>query len=812
MHFSHQRISALLIVVTFGLSDPARSMAAVGAYGPDEDGSVTKSVLPADPGGENVLREGAWQALDKGLARERNEFVGDNRSDQQVKRGVVQHVALNQTRPQPLIASACSKAQNVSGTCDPDYAVYIDLVYNDGTELWGQTAGFRTGTHDWQREELIIFPERPIKTLSFCLLFREHAGKVRFREPSLRPMKAAPDGVMFDGLPVRLRGRAKEGFQVRDVTAGGDFVRISGQAIGLQLEVKPSLQTGAACFDVTLRDTTGKDRAVTLLYAIPVSPQGVRWFEDPRREVPVEPAREYVRASSFRAGVNGRLSSYPLGALALPGDKRGLGLGIDMARPAFYRIGYNSGTAEFWIAYDLGLTPEKPAAQLRFYRFSFESAWGFRSALAEYYQVVPEAFRRRISEQGLWMPFASISRIKGWEDFGFRFKEGNDETAWDDAHAVLTFHYTEPLTWWMRMPRAMPRTIEAALGESRRLAQRGRREARALLTSGYYNAEGVPAARFRNEPWNEGAVWSMNSMPGIPGEMTDFKSKWNPQLRQRLYESTQRGELDGEYIDSSEGYVTDELDFRRDHFAAAETPLVFARDTHRPALFRGLIAFEYVRAIAGDVHGMGKLMMANSTPARLCWLAPMLDVMGTETDWNPRGQWRPMSDADLLYRRALSKGKPYCFLMNTAFEEFSHELVERYMKRALAFGFFPGFFSHNASEGHYFTRAELYERDRPLFKKYVPLCKRVSEAGWEPITQARSNDERVHLERFGDQGTRYLTVFNDSQERRTTTITLETRAPRSSRELVRGGTVFWTNEQARIPLDGDDVAVLELLP
>ena len=86
---------------------------------------------------------------------------------------------------------------------------------------------------------------------------------------------------------------------------------------------------------------------------------------------------------------------------------------------------------------------------------------------------------------------------------------------------------------------------------------------------------------------------------------------------------------------------------------------------------------------------MGKLMMANATPDRLCWLAPLLDVLGTETDWNPRGKWRPMSDADLLYRRALCKGKPYCFLMNTAFENFSHELVEKYMKRSLAYGCLP---------------------------------------------------------------------------------------------------------------------------
>ena len=146
-----------------------------------------------------------------------------------------------------------------------------------------------------------------------------------------------------------------------------------------------------------------------------------------------------------------------------------------------------------------------------------------------------------------------------------------------------------------------------------------------------------------------------------------------------------------------------------------------------------------------------------------------------------------MSDADLLYRRALCKGKPYCFLMNTDFESFSHELVEKYMKRSLAYGFFPGFFSHNASEGHYFTRPELYDRDRPLFRKYVPLCKLVAQAGWEPITGARSSDEHVHLERFGDRETRYLTVFNDSPERRTATISLDAKArPATSRELVSG--------------------------
>ena len=253
--------------------------------------------------------------------------------------------------------------------------------------------------------------------------------------------------------------------------------------------------------------------------------------------------------------------------------------------------------------------------------------------------------------------------------------------------------------------------------------------------------------------------------------------------------------------------MTDELDFRRDHFAAARTPLTFSPEEHRPAIFRGLIAFEYIRGIETEIHAQGKLMMANGTPDRLCWLAPMLDVLGTETDWHPGGTWRPMSDAELLYRRAMCKGKPFCFLMNTRFEDFSHELVEKYMKRCLAYGMFPGFFSHNASQGHYFTRPELYDRDRPLFKRYVPLCKRVAEAGWEPLTRARSDDEHVYVERFGS---RYWTVFNDSRERRTPTITWTDAPAAPGRELLSGRAIPWRDRSTTLALEGEDVAVIEI--
>ena len=771
----------------------------------EADGEVAKSVVRPADGGRNLLDSKGWRPWERGFQIEGGRFVCDNGGDARARRGLSQRVLLDQKRPAPIVASAWSAAEGVSGTPDPDYSVYLDLVYDDGSQVWGQSAPFKTGSHGDQQVRVVFVPDRPVKELSFNLLLRGHAGKATFRDPRLAVLEAGASGVVFDGEPVVPRGPARAGFQVRDVAAGSDFVRLDKRALGVGLEVERTVEQGGEVFDVAIQDDTGRDRALTLVYTVPIPADGARWLDDPRRSSPVKAGAEYLLARTFHAGANGRMSIYPLGAVSR--DDKGYALGLDPDRPAFYRIGYNAGTGELFIAFDVALTAEKNRASLRFRRLDFDPAWGFRSTLDAYYRAFPKAFVRRVARQGLWMPFSKISTIPGWEDFGFRFKEGNDETAWDDAHEILTFRYTEPLTWWMPMPAKMPRTVEAAQAEAERLAKAGRPAARAWLSSAYHDRDGKYVGRLIEAPWNKGIVWSINSAPGVAGEVNDFGIKWNPRIRDRFYGPDRRGDLDGEYIDSSEGYVTDELDFRRDHFATSDAPLVFSTDDRRPAVFRGTIAFEYARGLARDVHAADRLMMANATPDRLCWLAPLLDVMGTETDWNPGGRWRPMSDADLLYRRALCKGKPFCFLMNTDFDRFGADKVEKYMKRAVAYGMFPGFFSPNASDGAYFTRPELYDRDRPLFRKYLPLCKRIAEAGWEPITRARSSDDHVHVERFGDH---LLTVFNDGPERREATVTLDRPTSGPFREQAGGRDLVWKDGRTTLTLEGDDLAVLEI--
>jgi len=133
------------------------------------------------------------------------------------------------------------------------------------------------------------------------------------------------------------------------------------------------------------------------------------------------------------------------------------------------------------------------------------------------------------------MPFAKISEVRDWQDFGFAFKEGDNETAWDDEHGIVAFRYTEPMTWWMSLPPDVPRTYDAAVAYAENLTERGDARALAWRNSSFRDAEGRIPVRLLDTPWCNGAVWSMCSLPQIPGDATDFRLKWNDELRERLY-------------------------------------------------------------------------------------------------------------------------------------------------------------------------------------------------------------------------------------------------------------------------------------
>ena len=761
--------------------------------------NAVKQVVRYEGADQNLLLPDRFRSYESGFLLEDGIYICDNGEDSKSARGVMQTVSLNQTKLEPIVAELWSRAENVSGSPSGEYSLYIDIIHADGTPLWGQTAAFATGTHDWQKKTLTILPSKPVRNLTMYALFRNKSGKVAFRDMKLSVLRTPENACLFDGVPVIPKRKAA--LQIRDVAAGSDFVELQGIPFG----VIPTVKNERQITQVTLVNSDAKDRCLTLVYAVDVPPEGMTWCENPRTDIAVKSNSEYALTTSMPTiGSAGRLSLYPFAAAA--GNQGGIGVGIDLKTPAFFRTGYNSGTSELFVAVDVTLTKESPMAKINFVHFTFDPKYKFRGALDAYYRLFPSYFASRTPEQGIWMPFAAISKVPNYEDFGFKFKEGDDEVAWDDAHDILTFRYTEPGTWWMPIPQNLPQNYETAVAHVKKLANENNPRALALFKSGMHDTEGKFICQILDTPWNKGAVWSTNDMPEI--EEGSFALKWNPQIFESKYGRKDKGILDGEYVDSAEAYVTASLDFRRDNFAAARTPLVFSQEDKQPAIYKGLMLFEYVRKIAEDMRRNDKLMFANSTPDRLCWLAPLFDILGTETNWNSGGRWSPAADSVMLYRRAMCGQKPYCFLMNTDFTKFSYELSERFMKRSLAYGMFPGFFSADAATKTYFSQPELYERDRPLFKKYVPLCKRVAEAGWQPITLVTSSEPKIYVERFsGTRGT-YFTVFNDSQESKTTVLRFENTYTAFT-DLISGKTETVVDGTLTLTLPPEDIAVLE---
>ena len=604
--------------------------------------------------------------------------------------------------------------------------------------------------------------------------------------------------------------RLTNAFPVATASANG---ATNGIVLSTQLKKYPD----GDFYDLTVKSTDKTERPVSVVCAFKLEGPLV-WLPNIRRSEPFATGVRSETGSGTSCG-SGGLSRWPFAALTAGG--KGVALGIDPNAPAYFRFEADADAHELRIVYDLGLAPTARDAHVRFCRFTFDPALGFRGALERYMKLFPAMFAVRTTDPGVWMPFRKISKVKDWQDFGFRFKEGDNEPDWDDAHGMLTFHYSEPCTWWMPLkgsPDGKPATLEDGLREAERLVAEGK-DNRALgwASSAFKDENGQPIGRVLDTAWCKGVCWAVNTAPWLQAEMTDFGAKFpDDEVFERYLPAAPEG-VDGEYVDSSE-MDADPMDFDATHFKRLEFPLTFSAKTRRVGAFRGLIVHEFVRRLCEITRLKGRFTMANGTPSRWPWMPADFDVMGTETDWNPydaktksRPGWEPISDDLIMYRRVLCGAKPYCYLMNTDFTKWTKDMSERYMRYALAYGMLPGFFSANAATGHYFDNPDLYERDRPLFKKYVPLCRKVAAAGWRPVCRLASSDNAaVYVEQFGDEnGPAYVTVFNSTKAEQKAVLSVATLDP-ELKDLVDGGAFAVTNGRVDVVLPPETVRLFRV--
>jgi hypothetical protein len=224
-------------------------------------------------------------------------------------------------------------------------------------------------------------------------------------------------------------------------------------------------------------------------------------------------------------------------------------------------------------------------------------------------------------------------------------------------------------------------------------------------------------------------------------------------VENRGFESTYNASdypCSGFYIDSlSSIWDWPEIDnYRREHWRYADCPLVFSYSTKQPVLLGAMSQHDYLTQTRKDMVNVNKYIAANIFPFAYTFHGHLIDVLGSEV-WEIQ-----MNDDDASRRRTMSYQKTNSNLLHWSEhgnDSITNKEMKTYMNDQMFYGMFPAIRtpSGNAGSIMYWDNATLYERDRNLFKKYIPIIKTISAAGWEPIPYATCDNPDIKFERYG---------------------------------------------------------------
>ncbi len=461
------------------------------------------------------------------------------------------------------------------------------------------------------------------------------------------------------------------------------------------------------------------------------------------------------------------------------GDERdGLSLAIRTDEPATVTTSWeNAGEVSFLqVEFAFGLSPaagKHPSrAPFRFFVYRHPGEWGFRAAAAKYYRMFPELFRVRAQRQGCWF-FGTMdpTEIAGPEDFGFMYDEGPHDVAWNRERGIYSLPATNAQEMWVVIgdydePDPPPATDEEVMA-----ALQGRGWPEELVTNCAIRDEhgNIPWTGWHNQVWGGVAgradrwmrMTYINADPDLPGlNAWDKRNEWYDRAAERFAD---QGPFDGLYIDQV--IMVGGENYRRDHFATADRPLSCSERTMMPVLPVWMSSAEFHRAWSERIRGEGGLMMCNMPPSGHIFYAHLFDVIGSEV--SPSRQTAEQTDV----RRVFGYQKPITLLLEWHWEHkpvVTAEQMEQYMNRCLFWGIFPGI-SNAGPEGgmNYWRHPELYERDRPTWRRYIPAIHAVATAGWRPITCAQFGLPGLWVERWGpgQDGRVYFTVRSEGAPR-----------------------------------------------
>ena len=712
---------------------------------------------------------------------------------------------------QTLVLSGWSKAEaDVTGASKQalDYSVYADVEYSDGTFSFGEAAIFSTGAHDWEYASHAFRVAKPLKTIQVYAMYRNRIGKVWFSDlaltgvPHTACMPHANGTAQLTGSPTSNWSAASLSSKVAPPSWNGTAATMTATFEGLEDHIRI---TGAIALthprpcpypNPCPPGDAPLDRAVSLQLAFPLAGEGWKLWSD-AETFAVLSAGNSSHTGAIFGGQSERVATlpntvdrYPMLVLTSPDSTQGIMLAVPMTPKVFvYRIQYDSHRQMLQISFDFGLTgraqqfPSMATFECLLVPIA-QPKWGFRAGLHSYFSLFPEAFRPKnlIRNQGIWLasPEVDVASIPDWQDFGLRFAEEMNEwnvsqSKFMNKNGIMIFPYVEPSNMHWCLAGVVNATWESVHGGISNCSTDptcgNQANALAIVNDAVVGADGKWI-------WSQccaacGANAAIFMYSGLNPETLNDPNSWTSYILARLNaaydKSVEEGyQIGGMYMDGMVAFSSEftHINYRESALVAAMHPPIFD-SSGRIAVLSTQDLLTFMDVLAKTLHSRGQHLMGNG---QYCQGAPnfmfpsVFDVAGTESDWQSGGTpgtehgFSPPPAVDLLFARAMSGAKPYLHLLDTHLATWTQEFTNQYFQICLVYGIWPSFEEDNTSEAPgYFSNPRLYERDRPVFKQFIPVLQKINYAGWQPLTLANASDAgatantkvRFSIERFG---------------------------------------------------------------
>lgn len=534
------------------------------------------------------------------------------------------------------------------------------------------------------------------------------------------------------------------------------------------------------------------DRGVDVILRVPFAP-AVWWSGLSEKVLPGEPPRP-ARKRAQEQLVEGAAALEPLedGGLAQnfspvacvtgPDEIAGLALALPPDAPCRFRFALLRAEGCIELQWLFGLSSSasghlKSRAPFACELFTVDGRWGLRDAWRRYWELHPGFFQRRTKASGLWLVSApALDAVPDPANYAFWQTTRPRDTGRGIQLGLEVYPYTiagQRELGYLKQPVAAYEDVLRLLAAKPESTHRSRytwEEVTALVaTSGLQGPDGRWLYRLRTTDWaGQSVSFPTNPSPFLPST-PEHSTVAEHTLAEVARDLREHPTIHGSFVDSLAMWGSYE-NYRRDHFAAARCPLTHDAQG-RVSLPNWMPHVDYLRELRKRIAP--RLIFGNGARPGRAFCAVELDIFGVE--FSPRDlENRTQMD----FARCLAGPKPVLGLFDYPPAGLAREQMEHYVQRATALAILP--------ESRHLPWPKYKDRDADLLARFLPICRRLDRAGWQPVTRARVTPASLWLERFGTQPPDlYFSVFNPGSDPATVSLAPDAgNGGRAWRELV----------------------------